>query len=124
MRSVQRLAEAVAAGITTWDALRPWARVHAEAVCAADPAISDWELDMGRFLYRGGEEGIEWALDRRSQHAFARELFRDTPADELLAAYEDAEVDKDFREAAARVALDAPDYVPTTHTWWRWPTPT
>ena len=64
-------------------------------------------------------EEVEAALDRRSQHAFARELFRDAPADELLARYDDPKVDEDFRAAAEHVALDAPSYVSASHPWWR-----
>ena len=119
MQSFERLAREVAKGTATWDEVRPWATRNADRLVAADDAVSDWEVEMCQ-IFHGGEEDAERALDRRSQHALAREVFRGTPADELLAAYEDEQVDRDFRDEAERLALDAPDYVPRTHTWWRW----
>jgi len=124
MKALERVARQVAAGEASWDDTRPWAARNAEKLRSARQALSDWEVEMGRFVHEGGEERIEWGLDRRSQHAFAREVFRDTPADEMLAAYEDDDEDKDFREAAELAALDGPSWLPRTHTWWRWPKPT
>jgi hypothetical protein len=119
MRSFEQLARVVASGAATWDEARTWATRNAERLVTASSALTDWEIEMGR-IFHGGEEDAERALDRRSQHALAREVFRDTPADELLAQYEDAEVDKDFHDEAERLSLDAPSYVPRSHTWWRW----
>jgi len=116
MRSFEQLAREVATGTATWDDVRPWAVRNSERLVAARDALCDWEI-----FYGGGEEEAEWALDRRSQHALARELFRGTPADELLASYEDEEMDREFREQADRVALDGPSWYPRSHTWWRWP---
>lgn len=58
----------------------------------------------------------------RAQYAFAREAFRDTPADALLAEFEDAEVDQEFHDEAVRLDLFAPSFVPRSHTWWTWST--
>lgn len=119
MRSFDQLAREVAKGAATWDETRGWAIRNAERVVAAEAALSDWEIEMGR-IFHGNEEDAERALDRRSQHALAREVFRGTPADELLAAYEDADVDREFQDEAQRLALDGPSWLPRTHTWWRW----
>lgn len=121
MRCFEELAKVIAKGDATWDDVRPWAAGHAEHVLVARPALVDWQHDLGRLFYitSRGEEEAEAALDRRSQHAFAREAFRDTPVDTMLAEFEDAEVDQDFKEEAERIALDAPSYAPPSHTWWR-----
>lgn len=119
MYSFERIARAVAEEKATWDELRPWAKRMVAQFVAADDALSDWEVEMWR-IFRGNEEDAERALDRRSQHALARELFRGTAADDLLAAYEDADVDREFRDEAQRLALDGPSWLPRTHTWWRW----
>ena len=120
MRSFERLAREVARGAATWDEARPWALCNADRMCAARDALTDWELELGRVFYHGGEEEAERALDRRSQHAIARELFRGTPVDDLLAGYETDDVDQDFRDEAERLALDGPSWYPRSHTWWRW----
>jgi hypothetical protein len=120
MRCFEQLAIEIANGNATWDEVRPWAREHAERLQASRPALADWQLELGRIFYgSGGEENTEAALDRRSQYAFVREAFRDTPVDAMLAEFEDAEVDQDFRDEAIRIALDAPSYAPASHTWWR-----
>ncbi len=121
MRCFEQLAQEIAKGNTTWEAMRPWARERAERVQAARRALGDWQLELGRIFYdpSGDEVDAEAALDRRSQHAFAREAFRDTPVDALLAQFEDAEVDQDLQDEAVRLALDAPSYAPASHTWWR-----
>jgi hypothetical protein len=121
MRCFERLAIEIAEGNATWDEVRPWAAERVERVRAAWPALTDWQHELGRIFYIAsrGEEETEAALDRRSQHAFAREAFRDTPVDEMLAEFEDPEVDQDFKEEAERIALDAPPYAPPSHTWWR-----
>jgi hypothetical protein len=120
MRAFEELAQAVARGAASWDDARPWAQRTAAQLVAAEPALEAWELEQGALFYGGGEERVERALDRRSQHALARELFRGTPVDELLAAYEAADVDADMRDEAHRIALDGPSYLPRSHTWWRW----
>jgi hypothetical protein len=121
MRCFEHLAKEIAEGNATWDEVRPWAAERAERVQAARPALAAWQHELGRIFYIAprGEEEAEAALDRRSQHAFAREAFRDTPVDAMLAEFEDAEVDQDFRDEAIRIALDAPSYAPASHTWWR-----
>jgi len=118
MNSLERLARAVADGQDT-GAARPWAIHTAEQLYLAGGALSDWEQELGELFYGGGEERAERALVRRSQRAIARELFRDTRADELLAAYEDEDVDRDLLDRAERLALDRPSWVPRSHTWWR-----
>jgi len=121
MRCFEQLAQEIARGNATWDVVRLWTRERAERVQAARRALGDWQLEIGRIFYdpSGNEVDAEAALDRRSQHAFAREAFRDTPVDAMLAEFEDAEVDQDFKEEAERLALDAPSYAPASHTWWR-----
>lgn len=120
MRCFERLAQEVSAGTISWHDVRPWGLRNAERLRSARKAMDEWQWGMGELLSHGGEEDRERGLLRRSQHAFAREVFRDTPADEFLDAYEDEETDQEFREEAERLALDAPDYVPSSHTWWRW----
>jgi len=122
MRSFEELARQIASGGGTWDDVRSWARDAVERVRAARLALADWEIAMGQLFYKpsGDETDAEAALDRRSQHAFAREVFQGTPVDLMLAEFEDAEVDQDFHEEAERLALDAPSWVPRSHTWWRW----
>jgi hypothetical protein len=121
MRTFEDLAKDIAAGHGSWDDVRPWAHGIAERVRAARPALEDWELEMGHLFYTasGDEVDAEAALDRRSQHAWAREAFRDTPVDAMLAEFEDPEVDREFRERADQLALDPAEYAPASHTWWR-----
>jgi hypothetical protein len=119
MHSFEQLAYAVANDEATWAEARPWAERTAEQLCSARDALTAWELELGEHFYSGGEERAERALVWRSQHAIARELFRDTAAYELLVAYEDNEVDHDLRDRAERLALDRPSWAPQTHTWWR-----
>lgn len=120
MRTFEDLAREIASGNGSWDSVRPWARNATERVRAARPALADWEIEMGQLFYNASrdESDAEAALDRRSQHAFAREAFRETPIDAMLAEFEDADVDQDFHDEADRLALDAPSYAPTSHTWW------
>lgn len=37
----------------------------------------------------------------------------DTTPEEIFA--------EEFRNEAERIALDAPEWVPRSHAWWRWP---
>jgi hypothetical protein len=119
MRSFEQLAREVAEGTATWEETRPWAARNADRFVAVEDALSDWEVEMAQ-IFHGNEEDAERALDRRSQHALAREVFRGTAADELLAAYEDEDVDREFHDEAQRLALDGPTWLPRTHSWWRW----
>lgn len=118
MASFQRFARAVAAGEASWDQARPWAERTADRLCLAGGALQDWELELGDFLYNGGEERAERALIWRSQHAIAGEAFKGTPAGELLATYESAEVDGDLRSRADDFGFGRPSWAPNTHTWW------
>jgi hypothetical protein len=120
MSSFERLAREVAKGTATWNEARAWATRNAERLVAAEDALSDWEVEMAQ-IFHGNEQEAERSLDRRSQHALAREVFRDTPADDLLAAYESKDLDREFQDEAHRLALDGPSWLPRTHTWWRWP---
>jgi hypothetical protein len=120
MESVERLWHEAAQGGASWEDARPWARANAERLRSAREALDDWELDLGHLFYTGGEEETERALMRRSQHSLARDLFRGTSVDDLLAGYEAEDVDADFRAKAELVALDGPSWLPRTHTWWRW----
>jgi hypothetical protein len=120
MRTFETLAKDVDAGTASWDDAREWGRRNAERFCDARDALADWQAELAKLFDYGNEEEIEWALDRRSQHAFAREVFRDTEADELLATYETAEGDAELRERAELVKLEGPSYAPRTHTWWFW----
>src|SRR5262245_11497943 len=84
MKRVMRVfccrAKDVHAGKCSWADVRPWARAVADRVWAAYEALAEWQRDLGRLLYNPswGEEDIEIALERRSQHAFAREAFHET----------------------------------------------
>lgn len=118
MAAFERLARAVAAGEASWDQARPWAGRTANRLCLAGGALQDWELELGDLLYNGGEERAERALIWRSQQAFAHDLLEGTPAGELLATYEAAEVDRDLRSRAEGLGLDRPSWAPPTHTWW------
>jgi len=124
MRVLERIGREVAAGTATWDDTRPWAARNAERLRSARSAFNAWEHEMWRCCYHGGEEDALRALARRTQQAFAREVFRDTPADEMLTEHEEAQFDADLRDEAERIALDGPSWLPRTHTWWRWPKPT
>jgi hypothetical protein len=120
MECFEHLARDVAKGVADWDQARPWAMRNAERLRAAREALSDWDLATGQIFYGGGEEAAESALHRRSQFALVRELFRDTAAEEMLLGYEAHDLDQDFHEQAARLVLDAPDWVPRSHSWWWW----
>jgi hypothetical protein len=123
MEAIEQIAHAIEAGASRDDALR-WAGQRAEKLLALENAMTDWQLALGHLFYDvGGEEHVERALLWRSQHALAREIFRDTPVDALLESYEDAKVDADLRDEARRIAIDGPNWAPRTHTWWRWPDP-
>lgn len=121
MKSFELIARKVAHGDATWDAARAWALANEAPFRAARAALQAWELEKAELFYHGGEEEAERALARRSQRAFARELFRGTPADEMLSSFDDEEIDEEFRAEAERIAIDAPDWVPRGHRWWRWP---
>lgn len=119
MTTIERYAREVAAGHLSWDDARVWAAQNAERVAAARPAFQAWQLKMADF-YHGGEEEAEWALTRRSQFEFMRDLFRGTAGEGFLENWVDEELDHDFGNEAQRLGLDPPDYVPRSHLWWRW----
>lgn len=122
MEAFERLGREVAKGSATWTDARPWALGAAERLMAApiQDALAVWETEMAGTFYKGGEEEGERALSWRSQHALALALMHGTPAADLLASHDDAEVDEEFKQEAERIALDAPEWVPRSHTWWRW----
>ena len=124
MSCFEQLAREIAKGNATWDAVRPWAHRAAERMRAARSVSGDWQIEMGRLFYSASRDEVdaEKALYWRSQYAFAREAFRDTPADEMLAEFEDAEIDQEFHDEAVRLDLFAPSFIPRSHTWWAWPT--
>jgi len=123
MRAFEDAAKEIAITKNDWDTVRSWARTVVDRVLAVRAAVGAWEIEMGQLFFSAtrDERDAEAALDRRSQHAFAREAFRDTPVDTLFADAEDAEVDQDFHHAAVLLALDKPSYAPASHTWWRQP---
>lgn len=119
MLAVEQLVRSVAAGTLRWEETAEGAHEHADQVMAARRAFGEWAMELGSIFYSsGGEEGTESALRRRSQQAFARELFKGTAADAMLAMSEDAEVDQGFRQETVRIGLSAPEYIPESHTWW------
>lgn len=122
MRCFEQLAREIVQGATTWEAMAPWATRNAERVRAAREAIKAWDAETGDLFYspNGGEEEAEAALKRRSRHAFAREIFRGTSAEDLLASLDSEEFDRDLHEEAVRLELFAPSYVPRSHGWWAW----
>lgn len=121
MRVFEDLARDIAASQGDWEAVRSWARTLVERVVAAWLALGEWELEMGELFFSAlrDERDAENALYRRSQHAFAREAFRGTAVDAMLADAEDAEVDQDFHDGAIHLGLGRPSYIPASHTWWR-----
>ena len=121
MEAFEQFGREVAGGGAAWADARPWALGAAERLVAAGDALAAWETEMAVVFSSGGEEEGERALSWRSQHAVALALFRDTPAGELLASHDDAETDEEFRKEAERIGLDAPEWVPRSHDWWRWP---
>jgi hypothetical protein len=86
---------------------------------AAERAVDDWALKMGRVFHHGGEEEAERALEMRSQYQYAYDLFRGTSAEDVLAGRVTEEGDQEFRDEAERLALDPPSHAPASHTWWR-----
>jgi hypothetical protein len=101
-------------------ALRLWAIQNALLLMDTRRALEDWSLESGRLFYGGGEEEAERALERRSRFQLACDVFRETAAEDWLEAYASDEVDQDYREQAEQCGLDPPDWVPRSHTWWRW----
>jgi hypothetical protein len=120
MKAFEQLAQQVAQGTATWDEARRWGQRNAQRFCDARDALADWQSELAKWFDFGNEEEIECALDRRSQHAFAREVFAGTDADELLATYESEEGDAEFRQRAELIRLYAPHHAPRSHTWWFW----
>jgi hypothetical protein len=114
--------EQLAREATDWDKLRPWAAEHAAQLLAAGAALADWSATTADIFYTRGEDGAELALERRSKFELVRQLFRGTEAESLVEACRDDEVDEEYREQAFGLALDPPDWVPPSHTWWRWQT--
>jgi hypothetical protein len=114
--------EQLARQATDWEQLRPWAAAHAEQLLAAGDALADWSATTADIFYKRGEEGAELALERRSKFELVRQLFRGTEAESLVEACRDDEVDQEYREQALGLALDPPEWVPPSHTWWRWQT--
>jgi hypothetical protein len=120
MAAMKRIARMVVAGNATWDAVRPWAKHNANQVISARRGFEDWSGETYRIFYGGGEEEAERALERRSLLEFVLTLFRGTEAEEWLDGFETDDVDQDYREQAEQCGLDPPDWVPPSHTWWRW----
>lgn len=121
MTRFMRAFELLAREQVAWSELRLWAESRSARLLAARDALADWEGEMARIYYSGGEEEAEWALEWRSQHELAQQLFQGTPAGDLLAAHEDKEMDREFQDEAQRLALDPPSWAPRSHFWWRWP---
>ncbi|MBX3160950.1 MAG: hypothetical protein KF773_33630 [Deltaproteobacteria bacterium] len=121
MHIFELVAREVHAGRASWGDARSWASEHGPLLVASRAMLIEWNWRSAELLDEHGEEGAEKALERRSQHAFLRTVFRDTEADEWLAAYEDADVDRKHREVAERFGIEPPDFVPRSHSWWHWP---
>lgn len=121
MRCIEQLARDLSTNTADWQLARLWAARNANRLRTARETLSDWDLETGRVFYGGGEEAVERALQRRSQFALARELFRDTAAEEMLFGYDAQDVDQEFREQAERLGLEPPEWLPPSHTWWSWP---
>lgn len=120
MKAVESLARSVAAGEATWDEARAWATARTKLVTSAIRSLTEWSADTAGLFYDGGEEEAEWALARRSRFELFRDLFTGTEAEEWLAPLTSEEVERDYREQAEQCGLDPPDWVPRSHTWWRW----
>jgi GNAT superfamily N-acetyltransferase len=115
MMTFERFAEAVRAGRARWSDARPWTRRAADRLATAGMALREWE----NRIIPGGEEGTERALTMRSQRAIAGDLFAGTSAGELLRSADDFEEDEELRRWSEYIPVDAPDWVPPSHTWWR-----
>lgn len=113
-------AEAVARSEETWEPARTWARLNAHLAISAYSAFESWSSAIAGIFYSGGEEEIERALIQRSQLELVRHLFSGTEAEEVLAPITSEEVEADYRQAAARLHLEAPSWVPRSHSWWYW----
>lgn len=121
MQELVAIASASAGGAIWSQDDRAWARQHASLALEARDAFVDWSAQTGDlFYFQGGEEASERALERRSNLELARELLMGTEAEELLNACRSDDVDRDYREQAEQCGLDPPDWVPRSHTWWRW----
>ncbi|MEZ4363306.1 MAG: hypothetical protein R3B48_24230 [Kofleriaceae bacterium] len=120
MLAFERLSQLNLDRLDALPAVRTWATKNARPLMAARRALEDWSLESGRLFYGGGEEEAERALERRSRFQVVCEVFRATDAGEWLQAFASDDVDQDYREQAAQCALDPPDWVPRSHTWWYW----
>jgi hypothetical protein len=80
MGVIEEIAERIAAGKGSWEALQSFAQRTAPLVLAAREELLRWSGTIWNGAYSGGEEDAELAL-RRSQEEFARELFRGTIAE-------------------------------------------
>jgi len=120
MQAIWRVAKEVADGRLTWSDVRNCTSALSGALVDARNALDDWDCKTGDYA-QDGEDGAVLALERRSQLAFARQVFADTPADARLSLYEDAEFDAELHQLAVDFHLTPDDWVPRTHTWWWWP---
>jgi hypothetical protein len=97
MRTIEEVARLIDAGDGSWENVHEWAAHNTDRMLSTRSALATWEIELGHLFYSADrtEQEAEAALDRRSQHAFAREAFRGTEAEGLLVSFEDAEVDED-----------------------------
>jgi hypothetical protein len=120
MATFERLGTAAGHGAAVWPEARAWALRTAPRFVLARDALGAWHDQMWHQLQDNGEQGAELALSWRSQSAIAELLFRGTPAAELLASHNEAQFDEELHDQAENVGMDAADWVPRSHTWWRW----
>lgn len=114
-------AEAVQRSEESWEPARTWARANAHLAISAYGAFENWSSTIAGVFYSGGEEEVERALIQRSQLELVRDLFHGTEAEEVLAPITSEEVEADYRQAAEQLYLEAPSWVPRSHSWWYWP---
>jgi hypothetical protein len=122
MTAFERVARRVAQGESTWADVHPWAVRNAFHLIDAFDELEQWSEGTATVFYRGGEEATEQALERRSKLEIVRDAFGGTVAEEWLRPFGSGGMDQEYREYAHGFGLDPPDWVPPSHTWWRWRT--
>lgn len=120
LQAASAYAEEVARGEDTWEPIRQWAAANAQLAIDAQSGFESWSAAIADMFYGGGEEEVEKAFTQQSQLALLCDLFRGTEAEAGLALLDSAEVDEDYRRAAEQFHLEAPSWVPRSHSWWYW----
>jgi len=121
LHAVTEYAVLVSLRKANWAPVREGAAERAQLAIAAFSGFEAWSAAIAAEFYGGGEEHTERALTKHSQLRLLCELFRGTEAEVYLASLNSAETDRDYQMAAASLYLQAPEWVPQSHSWWYWP---